>query len=86
MSRPPMGLYLRMEQSTPEQDEAQRRSFVHGNCSIENPDVTRQIVDEEAEKLASARDLEDQLRAERDADAPDEEGYPFDEEIEERWR
>lgn len=28
--------------------EEQRRSFAFGNCNIENPKVTREIVDEEA--------------------------------------
>lgn len=36
---------------TPEQKEEQRRSFAFGNANIENPRVTREIVDEEAEAL-----------------------------------
>jgi hypothetical protein len=32
--------------------EKQRRSFAYGNANIENPNVTRQVVDEAAEKLA----------------------------------
>ena len=28
--------------------EAQRRSFAYGNSKIENPDITREIVDAEA--------------------------------------
>jgi hypothetical protein len=36
---------------TPEQKEEQRRSFAFGNTNIENPRVTRQTVDEEAEAL-----------------------------------
>jgi RNase P subunit RPR2 len=32
--------------------EAQRRSFVFGNCSLENPRVTREMVDEEADRLS----------------------------------
>jgi hypothetical protein len=36
---------------TPEQKEEQRRSFAFGNANIENPRVTRKIVDEEAEAL-----------------------------------
>jgi hypothetical protein len=35
----------------PEQKEEQRRSFAFGNANIENPRVTRKIVDEEAEAL-----------------------------------
>lgn len=31
--------------------EAQRRSFAYGNMSIENPRITRQLIDEVAEKL-----------------------------------
>lgn len=34
--------------------EAQRRSFAYGNIKIENEMVTREIVDQEAEKLAAA--------------------------------
>jgi hypothetical protein len=36
---------------TPEQKEEQRRSFAFGNTNIENPRVTRETVDEEAEAL-----------------------------------
>jgi len=36
---------------TPEQKEEQRRSFAFGNANIENPRVTREIVDREAESL-----------------------------------
>lgn len=38
-----------MPRLTPE--EEQRRSFAFGNCSIENPLVTREMVNEEAEKM-----------------------------------
>ena len=31
--------------------EAQRRSFAYGNAKIENPRITREIVDQEAEAL-----------------------------------
>lgn len=37
-----------------EQQEAQRRSFAYGNANIENERVTREIVDQEAEKLNKA--------------------------------
>lgn len=34
-----------------EQKEEQRRSFAYGNTKIENPRITRQTVNEEAEAL-----------------------------------
>lgn len=37
---------------TPEQAEAQRHSFVYGNVKLSNPDITREMVDEAAERLA----------------------------------
>jgi len=36
---------------TTEQDEQQRRSFAFGNTNIENPRITRETVDKEAEAL-----------------------------------
>lgn len=36
---------------SPEEKEEQRRSFAFGNANIENPRVTREMVDEEAEAL-----------------------------------
>lgn len=36
---------------SPAQKEEQRRSFAFGNANIENPRVTREMVDKEAEKL-----------------------------------
>jgi hypothetical protein len=33
--------------------EEQRRSFAYGNTNIENPRITRQTVDQQAEKLRS---------------------------------
>ena len=36
---------------SPEQKEEQRRSFAFGNTNIENPRITRQTVDQEAEAL-----------------------------------
>ena len=38
---------------TPEEQEAQRRSFVYGNCAIDNPKVTRELVNEVADSLSS---------------------------------
>lgn len=36
---------------TPEQQEQQRRSFAYGNAGIENARITREMIDEQAEKL-----------------------------------
>jgi hypothetical protein len=36
---------------SPEEIEAQRRSFAYGNAKMENPDVTMEMVDEAAERL-----------------------------------
>jgi hypothetical protein len=36
---------------SPEEQGAQRRSFAHGNAAIDNPNVTRAVVDAAAEKL-----------------------------------
>ena len=36
---------------TPEEKEEQRRSFAFGNTNIENPRITREMVDKEAEAL-----------------------------------
>ena len=38
---------------TPEEREAQRRSFAYGNAAYENPRITREMIDREAEKLAA---------------------------------
>jgi hypothetical protein len=40
---------------SPEQKEEQRRSFAYGNTNIENPRITRETVDQEAEELKKAR-------------------------------
>lgn len=53
---------------TDAEKEAQRRSFAYGNVAIENPNVTREMVDEEAEKL-SFRDVPWDLMSGRDFDA-----------------
>jgi hypothetical protein len=37
---------------TPEHREEQRRSFAYGNTAFENGDITREMVNEQAEKLA----------------------------------
>ena len=36
---------------TPEEKEAHRRSFAYGNTKIENPRITRELIDREADKL-----------------------------------
>jgi hypothetical protein len=36
---------------TPEEVTAQRRSFAYGNSAFENPRITRDMVDKEAERI-----------------------------------
>ena len=48
---------LRHVKMSPAEKEAQRRSFAYGNLAIENPAVTRQIIDQAAERLATFRKL-----------------------------
>jgi hypothetical protein len=36
---------------TAEENEEQRRSFAYGNTKIENPRITRETVDKEADEL-----------------------------------
>jgi hypothetical protein len=36
---------------TPEEKEQQRRSFAYGNVAIENPRITREMLDRAAEEL-----------------------------------
>ena len=48
---------------TPEQAAEQRRSFVYGNCKIENDDITREIVDEADRKLQRDGECVDQEKA-----------------------
>ena len=43
-------------QMTPDQREQQRRSFAYGNANIENPSVTREIVDKAAQSLVVGRE------------------------------
>jgi hypothetical protein len=43
--------WARGYEMTPVEREAQRRSFAYGNCAIENPLVTRQMVDEVADRM-----------------------------------
>lgn len=39
---------------TPEQEAEQRISFVYGNCAIENDEVTREMVEQAAQKIKDA--------------------------------
>ena len=48
---------------SPEHLEKQRRSFVYGNTAFENSLITREMVDQEAEKLAREADAEKRERA-----------------------
>jgi hypothetical protein len=41
---------------TPEHREEQRRSFAYGNTAFENPRITREMIDRQAEKLAEKSD------------------------------
>jgi hypothetical protein len=45
----------RAHQMSDDEKEAQRRSFAFGNAKIENDHVTREMVDEAAERLGKAR-------------------------------
>ena len=38
-----------------EEREAQRRSFAHGNAAMHNPNVTRELIDQEAEKMKAEK-------------------------------
>ena len=48
---------------SPAQLEQQRRSFVYGNTAFENSLITRELVDQEAEKLAREADAGKRERA-----------------------
>ena len=41
----------RIREFAPDEREAQRRSFAFGNTNIENPRITRETIDEQAEVL-----------------------------------
>jgi hypothetical protein len=45
---------------SPEQREQQRRSFAYGNTAFENKRITREMIDQQAEKLA--READDRSR------------------------
>lgn len=46
----------RAARMTPADREAQRRSFAYGNTAFENPLITREMVDREADRLAQGED------------------------------
>lgn len=46
---------------SPDEREAQRRSFAYGNTHFENPLITREMVDRAAERLSAGRDALDDL-------------------------
>lgn len=47
---------------TPEEKERQRRSFAYGNTTIENPRVTREMVDRAADELGPAQSKSARIR------------------------
>jgi hypothetical protein len=49
----------REHEMTPEQREAQRRSFAYGNTHFENQDITRETIDRAAEELAGGHGPKD---------------------------
>ena len=49
--------HIRQTQMTQAERDAQRVNFVFGNCNIENPQVTREVV------LEAARRLKERKRA-----------------------
>ena len=44
--------FAKRHKMTPAEIEAQRQSFAYGNCHIENPLVTREMVAEASKRLA----------------------------------
>jgi hypothetical protein len=44
---------------SPGEREQQRRSFAYGNANIENESVTRDVIDEVADKMAREPELDD---------------------------
>lgn len=43
---------------TEKQQEEQRRSFAYGNTAFENSDITRSMIDEQAERLVVLQSAE----------------------------
>jgi hypothetical protein len=52
----------RLHPMSVDEKEAQRRSFAYGNTAFENPLITREMVDEEARKLAVEVNQRDKRR------------------------
>ena len=44
---------------SPSQREVQRRSFAYGNTHFENQDISREMIDREAERLAAKQPAPD---------------------------
>jgi hypothetical protein len=42
---------------TPQEKEAQRRSFAYGNTKIENPRITREMIDRAADALEREKQI-----------------------------
>ena len=51
--------------TTPEHREQQRRSFAYGNTAFENDRITREMIDQAAERLARESDGKPGARAKR---------------------
>lgn len=45
----------RKVETTPQQREEQRRSFAYGNTAYENSNITREMIDRQADELAERR-------------------------------
>jgi hypothetical protein len=52
----------RLHPMSADEKEAQRRSFAYGNTAFENPLITREMVDDEARKLAAEVNQRDNRR------------------------
>lgn len=46
----------KQQEQTPQQRESQRRSFAFGNTAYENQNITKEMVDQQAEKMAADKD------------------------------
>lgn len=42
-------------ETSPAEKEEQRRSFAYGNTNIENPRITRETIDQQADELKKTR-------------------------------
>ena len=45
----------RKVEMSPAQQEQQRRSFAYGNTRLQNPRITRELIDEQAEALTRGK-------------------------------